>query len=179
LGETNVKIADITNIRSTLISLLLNTSKDLVIQSIRAKSVQLKSLTFKYGNEIVQLDDPSNHILFFNSQNSLFVLYHDKNKVPDNIKLLLKSQAPGNSENWELDDYNTMTATELLVKLEAIARKSNEKLELPSYALTIDNLMKMVLILLRVHANIPVIICGEVGCGKASYYLVDHLQFWD
>ncbi|CAG8741966.1 13224_t:CDS:2, partial [Dentiscutata heterogama] len=31
-----------------------------------------------------------------------------------------------------------------------------------------DNLLKMALILLRARANIPVVICGEAGCGKTS-----------
>jgi hypothetical protein len=60
-----------------------------------------------------------------------------------------------------------MTATRL-IRLETIAHSSDEELELPDYALTNDNLMKMSLIILRVHVNIPVVICGEAGCGKVS-----------
>jgi hypothetical protein len=170
LGETNV--------RSTAIKSLLNVSKDFIIQSIKAKSVQLKTLTSNYENEIVQFDNSNDYILFFNSQtsNSFSILYRDKNKVPDNIKLLLKSQISGNPENWELDDYNTMAVTELLMKLEVMARRSNETLYLPDYALSIENLMKMALILLRVRANIPVVICGEAGCGKVSFDYLNHLQ---
>ncbi|XP_046568818.1 uncharacterized protein LOC124277192 isoform X1 [Haliotis rubra] len=36
------------------------------------------------------------------------------------------------------------------------------------YALTPDNLLKMVLIVLRVRAHIPVILMGDTGCGKTS-----------
>ncbi|RIA88909.1 hypothetical protein C1645_825632, partial [Glomus cerebriforme] len=61
-----------------------------------------------------------------------------------------------------------MSTTQLLMKLEAMARSSNEKLDLPKYVLCIDNLIKMALILLRVRSNIPVVICGEAGCGKTS-----------
>jgi hypothetical protein len=100
LGETNANIADISNIRSTIIKLLLNTSKDFVIPSVKVKSDQLKSLTFNYENDIVQIADSDNYILFFNSQNSLFILFRDKNNVPDNnIMLLLKGQVPDNPEN--------------------------------------------------------------------------------
>src|SRR6266542_1514523 len=42
------------------------------------------------------------------------------------------------------------------------------KLYYPQYALSTDNLIKMALILLRARANIPVIVCGEAGCGKTS-----------
>ncbi|RIA88254.1 hypothetical protein C1645_826616 [Glomus cerebriforme] len=53
-------------------------------------------------------------------------------------------------------------------KLEYLARRLIEKLELPKYALSGDNLIKMALILLKARENIPVIICGDAGCGKSS-----------
>jgi hypothetical protein len=68
----------------------------------------------------------------------------------------------------ELGDYNAKTANELLLKLKALAHSSNKELSLPEYALSIDNLTKMALILLRIRASIPVVICGEAGCGKVS-----------
>ena len=37
-----------------------------------------------------------------------------------------------------------------------------------SYVFTADNFVKMILILLRIRANIPVIMMGETGCGKTS-----------
>ncbi|CAB5385552.1 unnamed protein product [Rhizophagus irregularis] len=159
-----------TNIISTIIKSLLSTSKNFINQSINVKTTQLKSLTPKYENEIIKFDNSYDYILFFDSQtsSSFTVLYHDKDKVPDNIKLLLKSQVPVSPENWELGDYNAMTANELLLKLEAIAHGSNKELCLPEYALSADNLTRMALILLRVRASIPVVICGEAGCGKTS-----------
>ena len=36
----------------------------------------------------------------------------------------------------------------------------------PSYELTMDNLLKIAAIYMRLRANIPVIIMGETGCGK-------------
>lgn len=36
----------------------------------------------------------------------------------------------------------------------------------PSYELTMDNLLKIIAIYMRLRANIPVIIMGETGCGK-------------
>ena len=37
-----------------------------------------------------------------------------------------------------------------------------------SYVFTSDNFIKMILILFRIQANIPVIMMGETGCGKTS-----------
>ena len=36
------------------------------------------------------------------------------------------------------------------------------------YVFTVDNFIKMCLILIRIRANIPVIMMGETGCGKTS-----------
>eukprot|EP01083_Nonionella_stella_P289832 986303_1 len=41
------------------------------------------------------------------------------------------------------------------------------------YALTYDNMLKMIAISVRVKANIPVILMGETGCGKT--FLVQYL----
>ncbi len=99
------------NIRSAVFKSLLDTSKNFITPSIKERSLQL--------------DNSNNYILFFNSQtsNSFSILYYDKYKVPDNIKLLLRSQAAARPENWELDDYNSMTMAELLIKLETIANQ--------------------------------------------------------
>ena len=37
-----------------------------------------------------------------------------------------------------------------------------------NYALTYDNLIKMIGIFFRINTNIPVILMGETGCGKTS-----------
>ncbi|CAB4494049.1 unnamed protein product [Rhizophagus irregularis] len=148
LGETDANNAYIANIRLTLIELLLNTSKDSVIQVLKAND-QLKSSTFEYENEIIQLDNSNINIFFFNSQE--FPLIFDKNKVPDNIKLLLESQVPSEDREF-LDSY------------------------FGAYYMK-----KLISILLRVNANIPVVICGEAGCGKTSliaqFALVVEVQF--
>ena len=48
-----------------------------------------------------------------------------------------------------------------------IKKESLEKI-VDKYILTPDNFVKMALILLRIRANIPVIMMGETGCGKTS-----------
>ena len=43
-----------------------------------------------------------------------------------------------------------------------------EIIEEDNYIITIDNFRKMILILYRIIANIPVILMGETGCGKTA-----------
>ncbi|PKY44130.1 hypothetical protein RhiirA4_458302, partial [Rhizophagus irregularis] len=161
-----------TNIRTLIVNTLIDVSKDFATRSIKTKEAQLESMTADDENArlgtIVQWDDSNHLIVFFNSQtpDTISALYRDRKKVYDNVKVLLKSQIIGDQTKWELEDYNSMSANALFVKLEYLARRSTEKLELPEYALSGDNLIKMALILLRARANIPVIVCGEAGCGK-------------
>src|ERR1051325_8911565 len=139
---TKLKLKE-TDIKSTIIKSLIDISRDAVIRQIEP-----------YENDefvAIQSDNSNHSILFFNSQtpNTFSTLYHDKNQVPDNIKSLLKSQHIGNPDNWELEDYYTLSADEILMMLEAMARTSSEQLNLPEYALSIDNLIMMALILLK------------------------------
>jgi MoxR-like ATPase len=43
----------------------------------------------------------------------------------------------------------------------------------PGYVITVDNLVKMLSILMRLQCNLPVLVMGETGCGKSS--LMRHL----
>ncbi|PKY60054.1 hypothetical protein RhiirA4_550542, partial [Rhizophagus irregularis] len=166
-----------TNIRKLILGTLIYVSKDFATRSIKTKEAQLESTSAidadienaRLGT-IVQWDDSNHLIVFFNSQtpDSISALYRDRNKVDENVEILLKSQVIRNRTKWVLDDYNSMTPEALFLKLEYLARRSTEKLDLPEYALSGDNLIKMALILLRARANIPVIVCGEAGCGKTS-----------
>ncbi|PKY42427.1 hypothetical protein RhiirA4_397377 [Rhizophagus irregularis] len=161
-------------IRNLIVRTFIDVSKDFATRSIKTKAAQLESITAEDENArlgtIVQWDDSNHLIVFFNSQtpDTISSLYRDRTKVHDNVKILLKSQIIGDQTKWELDDYNSMSAEALFVKLECLARRSIGKLNLPEYALSSDNLIKMALILLRARANIPVIVCGEAGCGKTS-----------
>ncbi|GES94812.1 hypothetical protein GLOIN_2v1481157 [Rhizophagus clarus] len=164
------------NIRSLIVRTFIDVSKDFATRSIKAKEAQLESITADDENSrfgtIVQWDDSNHQIVFFNSQtpNKISCLYRDRSKVHEDIKILLKCQITGTGDQtkWELDDYNSISTDALFFKLEYLARRTTHKLDFPEYALSFDNLMKMALILLRVHANIPVIVCGEAGCGKTS-----------
>jgi hypothetical protein len=168
-------------IRTTLLQTLMDVSKDFATKSIESKVKQSEQLSSKYDEDKARLAslaqwDDSNHLLVcFLSQmpDSIIALYRNPGLVPNNVKQLLWSQLSGAVESndidaWALDDYRNMPREMLVTKLEALARTSMTTLELPSYALSADNLLKMALILLRARANIPVVICGEAGCGKVS-----------
>ncbi|PAA67120.1 hypothetical protein BOX15_Mlig008706g1 [Macrostomum lignano] len=75
----------------------------------------------------------------------------------------------------ELREFSTLSQNELFQKLVKIASKGQIgyipalKRELTeNYTLTADNFLKMLLITLRMDADVPVIIIGETGCGKTS-----------
>ncbi|KAF0498185.1 e3 ubiquitin-protein ligase [Gigaspora margarita] len=81
---------------------------------------------------------------------------------------IVQSQYVAGPSKWELEDYNRMASNLLLERLECLARRTMYHLDLPLYALSADNIIKMALILLRALANVPVVVMGEAGCGKSS-----------
>ncbi|CAG8779109.1 27999_t:CDS:2, partial [Dentiscutata erythropus] len=154
-----------------------NVSKDFATLSVKTKAAQLESTTTSTtpsNNDklatIVSWDDSNHLLVFFLSQmpDSICALYRDEKRVPENVKRLLKSQHTDRDKRFQLENYNTMDTKQLLEKLECLARKTMHKIKYPRYALSADNLIKMALILLRARASIPVIVCGEAGCGKTS-----------
>ncbi|CAG8532935.1 25732_t:CDS:10, partial [Dentiscutata erythropus] len=174
------KMVEDKNIRKTLLETLLKVSMDFATRSVDSKTEQLKNKNLFEGKNINMGDikhwEDSNHLLvFFLSQtpDSICALYRNRAMVPENVKNLLKSQhIPVSKTNanipFELDDFDKMSSENILIKLECLARVTLEKRNYPMYALSTDNLLKMALILLRSRANIPVVCCGEAGCGKTS-----------
>ena len=119
---------------------------------------------------MIQWEDNNHLLVVFHGLNSqaITAVYRNKLLVPSTVEKLLESQVVRG--NKELEDFNNFTQEQLQEKLEKIAcTKLVEKNNLfPSYALTPDNILKMILIILRVRVNVPVIIMGETGCGKTS-----------
>ncbi|CAG8459689.1 1476_t:CDS:10, partial [Ambispora leptoticha] len=168
------------NIRALLMEQFIETGKEFATRSIASKLAQIENDKASQSENIAEFDtarlgailpwEESNHLLVVflsQSPDSIAAFYNDREKVPASVKKLLQSQQ-ANRENPELEDYHEMPPEILLNKLESLARKSMKELVLPHYALSADNLLKMALILLRARARIPVVICGEAGCGKTS-----------
>ncbi|CAG8574733.1 752_t:CDS:10, partial [Racocetra persica] len=165
------------NIRKTLQETLMDVSSDFATRSVNSKADRLKNLSDAPNANLGTIKhwEDSNHLLvFFLSQtpDSICALYRDRNKVPQNVKNLLSSQNVGTAgrvtREFILDNYEEMPPDKILEKLECLARNTLEERKYPPYALSADNLLKMALILLRARANVPVVCCGEAGCGKTS-----------
>jgi energy-coupling factor transporter ATP-binding protein EcfA2 len=78
----------------------------------------------------------------------------------DNIKFLEEIKKVLNLKN-------NVKITETKFKYNNIELENLEKIT-DKYVFTADNYIKMILIILRIRANIPIIMMGETGCGKTS-----------
>ena len=184
---------EVQKIRSNLFKALLEVSKEFASRSISTRrSSDKTNLSQKEYQEaldevmmsparsadnmvdrvkgMIQWEDNNHLLVVFQSLNSqaITAMYRKKDFVPSDVATLLESQAVGKDK--ELEDFDNFSQEQLKDKLEKIAcTKLPEENKLsPDYALTPDNILKMVLIILRVRANVPVIIMGETGCGKTS-----------
>merc|ERR1712130_494242 len=98
----------------------------------------------------------------------------DKNKMDNQLLEALKLYN-FNTLDWKQQDL-VQSKEEKLRLLLIILGTWNEDLLLfnhlltvkpySDYALTFDNMLKMIAIFFRIKANIPVILMGETGCGK-------------
>ncbi len=177
------------DVRTRLFEALLRVSKEFAARSVvTCKSIQsaaisdeeatdmLKQAQFgsvKTANKMVervegmiQWADNNHLLLIFQRALTISVLYRKLSLVSLSVRMLYKIQ-----ERKELEDCASFSQEKLQQKLDLLAKPtetaSHVDLSL-KYALTPDNILKMVLILLRIRANIPAIIMGETGCGKTS-----------
>ena len=74
--------------------------------------------------------------------------------------LNLPNEIEGNEENEILLDKKKSSNKSLLTLTDILKKDSD------NYVITEDNYKKMVLLIYRIQANVPVIIMGETGCGK-------------
>lgn len=173
-------------IKSQLVEAIIQVSKDFASRSVKVcRESQIATVETDELDEIgfaasvsgrvegmIRWED-SNHLMFvFHNQNihTLSALYRNLSKVPAEIRNLFESQM-----KKEMEDFNKMDQEKLQILLQKVARENPLPLKKTylkylsnNYALTADNLLKMVLIVLRIKANIPVIVMGETGCGKTS-----------
>ena len=93
-------------------------------------------------------------------------------KIQDNVPLIFKTKngfeeikiSEEEIKNKDLDYY-----LENLKKIMSIEQSIEEiKKWIEGYKITKDNYKKMVLILFKLFANIPVILMGETACGKTE-----------
>ena len=99
-----------------------------------------------------------------------------KEKEYNQLNELYNTQSYGNEV--KLKRPNQKSEEELLNDILDLCGAENEiikkkyyneiKKQYPSYAFTTDNYIKMVYILMKTRANVPIIMMGETGCGKTS-----------
>ena len=128
--------------------------------------------------------DPS--LLFFHEGNgqSFSIITNKEKTDPEYIDLCnLKNYQVINQNEARVDlpNYKSYTHLKFLNELKDIldvknpVKKEDANAEYKSlqeiagnYVFTADNFVKMVIILLKIRAKIPVIMMGETGCGKTS-----------
>ena len=124
--------------------------------------------------EIVSFEVIKPSLVFINEDQMSFSIITncEKNSVEyQTYKKLINS---GFNTNHELVDYKILDQFQFLDEVAKIFNiPPNISYELildkiGSYVFTADNFIKLILILLRIRAKIPVILMGETGCGKTS-----------
>ncbi|CAG2207747.1 RNF213 [Mytilus edulis] len=170
-------------VKSSLIKALENVSKDFASRSVNAcRSAQAESVIGKSSDSsadilaertagMIRWED-SNHlvVLFHQNVQTVSALYRNVHDVPQSVQKLFESQVKN-----KLVDFKEKSSDELKTQLLMLTRRSSIRMNttglqnvMSNYVLTPDNLLKMVLISLRVNSKVPVLIMGETGCGKTS-----------
>jgi len=163
------------DIRSCLVTAMVEVAQDFATRSVstyyQENDTGKATITnVCQTNKMIRWED-SNHLIYvFHNQDiqTLSVLYRKLSKVPKSMQQLFQNQL-----KRKMVDYTSLNQGELQAILQKISRSQKEELKeakgMPyDYVLTPDNLLKMVLILLRISANVPVVVMGETGCGKTS-----------
>ena len=182
------------DVRNCLFKALLEVSREFASRSVvTCKNVQSEAITKEQAAEVlkklhsssknvademvervegmIQWADNNHLVIAFHRLEALTIsaLYRDLSLVPSNVQKLLKTQA---KEGKGIEDFAKLNHRELQERLDRIVRttprENDGSLQNLDYALTPDNILKMVLIIQRIKARIPVIVMGETGCGKTS-----------
>ena len=137
-------------------------------------------------HDVISFTDIDPSLIFFHEgdNDQSFTIITTKKKDDKEYKdlLSLKNSQVGNKKDYikELPNFihfNQIQFLEILKEILDIKNpvektKDNSRISLEeiagNYVFTADNFVKMILILLRIRANIPVIMMGETGCGKTS-----------
>ena len=96
----------------------------------------------------------------------------DALKIQDSVPLIFKTKEGYqeiNISEEEIKDKDLDYYLENLKKIMSLEQSLDDmKKWIEGYKITKDNYKKMVLILFKIFANIPVILMGETGCGKTE-----------
>lgn len=178
-------------VKSELVKALKNMSMDFSSRSINAcRSLQNESMGVegssnnpkkvailscaevlaKRTESMIRWED-SNHlmVLFHHDLQTVSALYRDKDKVPQQISQLFESQLKKKLEDFSKKGQEELKSILLKLVQHPLEIEGGTLDEMSQqYALTPDNLLKMILIVLRIQGYQPIVIMGETGCGKTS-----------
>ena len=95
------------------------------------------------------------------SMNPAFVQQY----LNDNLRHILRGHGMEFDRDWK--KLTNEQAIDLLCHAMGRSREARPRLQ-TGYVITVDNLLKMLSIALRMRCGLPVIVMGETGCGKSS-----------
>ena len=138
------------------------------------REIALKALTSE--QEMISFEKFKPSLIFFNEDKESLSIITSCDQIEEeykNLERLYNSQIQGGQIINKLLDYRNMNSDEILGEIQKVLNINNVSLEelkyySNSYVFTADNFIKLILILTRVRANIPVVMMGETGCGKTS-----------
>ena len=146
------------------------------------KLVKIKKIHKEIEDGIEDLSNNNHSIVSFNNIAPFLLFFHEGNSQLFSVITNTSSNDIKFKELFKLknyQDYQSYTHLQFLHELKDIldvrnpvkkidARDGEISLEeiAGNYIFTEDNFVKMILILLKIRANIPVIMMGETGCGK-------------
>ena len=178
------KAKGIMQLRSNVVNLLIQSAADFASRSVvSCKKSQtasiaagsnfalLDELMLERMQSMVRWEDTNHLMVLFHSpdKQTVSAIYRNLEHVPENIRRMFATQLGGPLPDMVQMNHNELH--ELLLNLVCVGNCLQDKQTANvnvRYALTPDNVLKMVLISTRIHAHVPVIMMGETGCGKTT-----------
>ena len=153
-----------------------NTNLQLFSEYNEKKINEIANQSLSTKDEIISFEKINPSLVFFNEDIQTFSIITTSKKGDKEYNQLLKlynSQEDIQNEKEYLIDYRNLSHENYLEQIKNILNLNTLSINkikeiIGSYCFTSDNFIKMILILLRTRAGIPVIMMGETGCGKTS-----------
>ena len=118
----------------------------------------LENQTFDYPLIFRNPKEEGQSYYYILSISKKFIGFVDFKNNPENY---------GNSYKMESSKYY-LSILNAILELNSSVKRLKDIIDEDEYVITNDNFRKMVLIIYRIVANIPVILMGETGCGKTT-----------
>ena len=135
------------------------------------------------SKKVISFDEllDNTDIIFFNEDVNSITIITKKNKNSKEYQNLLQLYNSGNLKKDKktkkriienLIDYSSLKNEQFLFEINKVLALNliveDLKSIVKNYVFTQDNFIKLILILLKIRAKIPIIMMGETGCGKTS-----------